>query len=152
MKTQTKIIYAYCWSNGMIEFGPKVPAGALSIARAMEGWLRHAVASMARISYPSKPGAGDEHPIVPGIPEARQITEPGKQSQAALDALHKFTRQVNERLAANGELIALAPELFQVLEAVHEEMGMRISRAAFDEFSEPLKQKLSAVLEKAKAL
>lgn len=86
-----KQIRAYVWSKGRIDFGTRVPKGAIAIAKGPERRLRRIIMAIARWSYPSKPGAGDEVPLVPGIPEARNDT-------ARLDALFKFCQQVKERL------------------------------------------------------
>ena len=76
---------SYCWSSGLIEFGRRLPEGALLIADGPSRCLRSAVTVCARHGY--RPGVL----LVPGVPEASMLkTDP-------LLALSDFRRRV-ERL------------------------------------------------------
>lgn len=55
---------AYCWANGVIGFGRKVPDGALEIARGPSKALRRWIAGVSRLAYDNKTL------LVPGVPEA----------------------------------------------------------------------------------
>lgn len=59
--------YAYCWFDGLIEFGQAVPEGALAVARAPKGnrKLRTAVSTWAI------PGDDGKTLLVPGMPTAK---------------------------------------------------------------------------------
>lgn len=70
-----KTICCYCDRKGRIKFGSKVPKDLLLIVKGPTAKIREVVEVAARWSYPSKPGAGDEVPLVPGIPEAKDETE-----------------------------------------------------------------------------
>lgn len=68
---------AYCWASGQIDFGRRIPDGALPIARGRAKAVRDYVEVRARHAY-------DGHTLlVPGIPEAPNQT-------VALDALHAW--------------------------------------------------------------
>lgn len=81
------MIRAYCYASGLIEFGTKIPDGALIIARGPEKELRDFIEVKARHGYrmrrvggrPTKV-PGSETLLVPGLPEADNQHE-------ALDAL-----------------------------------------------------------------
>ena len=76
---------AYCWADGRIEFGQKLPRGALPIARERcGGRMRQIVEGLARKGY--EPASL----LVPGIPET---TDPVQR----LEALERFTLQVARR-------------------------------------------------------
>ena len=72
---------AYCFASGQIEFGQKVPAGALVITKAPAKVLREVLAGLARRAYDG------QTLLVPGVPEAN--TE-----RAKLDALVAFRLRV----------------------------------------------------------
>lgn len=67
---------AYCWRGGIIEFGPRIPDGALPIDRGTERSVRRRVEPLARRGY-------DGRLLVPGIPEAAGDVE-------ALEAYQRF--------------------------------------------------------------
>lgn len=56
--------HAYCGADGVIHFGPVVPAGALSFAEGIESDLHRAIFGSARLAYDG------ETWLVPGVPEA----------------------------------------------------------------------------------
>lgn len=72
---------AYCYANGLIEFGDNLPEGALPIAIGRSKPLRDFSEAQARHGYqtevvdgrPTKV-KGTEHLLVPGIPEAEDDT------------------------------------------------------------------------------
>lgn len=68
---------AYCYASGLIEFGARLPDGALPIARGRDKPLREFINGVARHAYDG------ETLLVPGIPEATD-------QDAALDALFAF--------------------------------------------------------------
>ena len=88
-KNKKNTITAYCWRNGQIQFGRTVPEGAIAIISGNQRKVRDKIDACARWSYPSKRGAGDSVPLVPGIPEASS-------PEAALDALHRFTTWIKK--------------------------------------------------------
>jgi len=59
-------MYAYCWASGLIQFGRKVPSGAIQIARGPANKLRPAIDVLARHGK----GASKDCLLVPGVPEA----------------------------------------------------------------------------------
>ena len=89
-----KTITAYCFHSGHIQFCQvgKMPHGAIAIVTGPQKDVRQAISATARESYPSRPGAKDTVPLVPGIPEA--ATE-----AARFDALQNYSGQVYLRLA-----------------------------------------------------
>ncbi len=88
------MIRAYCFASGLIEFGSRIPKGALIIARGPEKELRDFIGCKARHGYrtrkvngrPTKI-RGSDTLLVPGVPEA------GDQ-HAALDALHAWMKWI----------------------------------------------------------
>lgn len=58
-------IIAYCWSGGLIQFGPSVPDGAIGIARGEEAKVRQVIEATARLAK------DNERLLVPGVPEAK---------------------------------------------------------------------------------
>lgn len=71
------MIRAYCFASGHIEFGKKIPAGAIVIARGPEEKLREFIEVNARHGYRTKVVGGRRTRIpgtdtllVPGVPEA----------------------------------------------------------------------------------
>jgi hypothetical protein len=101
---------AYCFTSGVIHFGRKLPKGAIEIANLPGKKLRQIISVAARWSYPSKPGADDEVPLVPGIPEAKNQSE-------KLDALLAFRKQVEARIAKLPSQVPMrnVPELVEQL-------------------------------------
>lgn len=68
---------AYCFASGQIEFGRRIPEGALPIARGPAKVLRQRMEVVARHAYDGKTL------LVPGVPEAANQIE-------AVDALIAF--------------------------------------------------------------
>lgn len=68
---------AFAWSSGRIEFGQRVPKGALPIASGKAKKVRSIITATARHAYDGKTL------LVPGVPEAEN-------EDAALDALIAF--------------------------------------------------------------
>ena len=68
---------AYCYATGRIEFGSRLPKGALPIARGRERKVRARIASITRCGH-------DGDPRVPGVPEAAN-------QAVAVEALERFT-------------------------------------------------------------
>ncbi len=77
---------AYCWASGRIEFGRKLPDGALPVAKGPARALRADLQTTARHGY--ERGLL----LVPGVPEAP--TE-----DAAVDALVAFRQWANGKRA-----------------------------------------------------
>lgn len=77
---------AFCWAGGQIEFGTKVPDGALLIARGPAKLLREKIDALARHGY--RPGVL----LVPGIPEASKDSE-------KLKALRLFKDGIEARIS-----------------------------------------------------
>ncbi|MDE2107036.1 MAG: hypothetical protein KGL39_58050 [Patescibacteria group bacterium] len=93
MPTKTKkpkLLTAYCYASGRIEFGQREPRGAITIVRGPEAAVRKHVGVLARESRPDKPG-GKTHLLVHGIPESSD-------QQEGMTALIQFRKQVNLRL------------------------------------------------------
>lgn len=76
---------AYAWATGRIDFGRKMPDGALLIASAPAKKLRGVISVTARHAYDGKTR------LVPGVPEAASGNE-------AVDALLAYNRSVKKRL------------------------------------------------------
>lgn len=93
MRKSNNNITAYCWRNGQIGFGRNTPEGAIAIVTGPRKRVRDLVLVRSRKSYPSKPGAGDEVPLVPGIPEADN-------TEQALNALSNFATWIKQSLEA----------------------------------------------------
>lgn len=81
---------AYCFASGHIDFGPRVPDGALPIARGPAKALRDFIDGAARHGYRTERVGnrvqkipGTDMLLVPGIPEAPD-------QGAALDALSRW--------------------------------------------------------------
>ncbi|WP_262032689.1 host nuclease inhibitor protein [Serratia liquefaciens] len=70
-------IKAYAWASGLIEFGGKVPAGALLMLFGQEKEVKETIYAIARHSRTGK------ELLVPGVPEACN-------QDAAVDALISF--------------------------------------------------------------
>lgn len=71
--------YAYCWASGLIQFGTKVPEGAIAIASGERQKLVDLIEVTARHAYDGK------SLLVPGVPEASD-------QAAAGDALDTWLR------------------------------------------------------------
>jgi hypothetical protein len=65
------MLIAYCYASGQIEFGRRVPDGAIQIARGPAAALRELIYGTARLAYDNKTW------LVPGIPEAPDQKEAG---------------------------------------------------------------------------
>lgn len=77
MSARTPTTRAFCYASGLIEFGKRVPKGAIVIARGPEKELREFIDGKARHGYRTRviggrrtKVPGTEHLLVPGIPEA----------------------------------------------------------------------------------
>lgn len=88
---------AYCWASGLIEFGRKLPDGALPIASGPAKPLRDFIEVRARHGYRTKlvdgrptKIPGTETLLVPGIPEAAD-------QSAAGDALFAFRQWLSKK-------------------------------------------------------
>ncbi|MFT4117504.1 host nuclease inhibitor protein [Bradyrhizobium sp.] len=73
----SRTVRAYCFASGQIEFGLRVPDGALVIARGPEAELREYIAGVARHGYRTRLQGGrpikiegSDTLLVPGLPEA----------------------------------------------------------------------------------
>ncbi len=75
---------AYCWRGGIIEFGPRIPDGALPLDRGTERSVRNRVEPLARRAY--RKGVL----LVPGIPEAET-------DEQALEAYRRFVELVRRK-------------------------------------------------------
>lgn len=78
---------AFCWRGGVIEFGHRIPDGALPVDHGTERSVRRRVEPLARHAYDGKTL------LVPGIPEAED-------DDAALAAYERF-RRVLDRARRN---------------------------------------------------
>lgn len=90
-------MYAYCYASGLIEFGRRVPSGALPIARGRSTALRAFICGKARHGYDTRLVKGRPTKIpgtdcllVPGIPEASDQT-------AGLDAFQAWCGWIGEK-------------------------------------------------------
>lgn len=77
-------MHAYCFASGQIEFGARIPEGALPIAKGPRKALVDWMQGVARHAYDG------ETLLVPGIPEAQLDQD------AALDALKRFTLWISK--------------------------------------------------------
>jgi hypothetical protein len=81
-------VKAYCWRSGLIEFGSKVPSGAIPIIDTHGKQIsRESIESGARLGY-------DHSLLVPGIPEADS-------DEAAMEALEKWIEWLSDPRAYN---------------------------------------------------
>lgn len=87
-----KKIYAYCYASGLIEFGERVPDGALPVFEGEEGYVRKLIEVTARHAYDGV------SLLVPGVPEAPE-------QMAAVDALIRFRAWLHERPGESGEVV-----------------------------------------------
>lgn len=96
---------AYCFASGLIEFGNRVPKGAIAFAHGPESILVDLVKSRARHGYqtrvidgrPTKI-PGSDTLLVPGIPEAPD-------QSAALDALHAWLKWASKKVPDGVEFL-----------------------------------------------
>lgn len=73
-------MYAYCWANGVIRFGKKVPETAIPFAKLKLGKVRdfrESITACARLAYDNCTW------LVPGIPESENQDQ-------AIEALIKW--------------------------------------------------------------
>lgn len=75
---------AWCWANGVIEFGRHVPVSAIESASGPKRPLREYISVMARHAYDG------ETLLVPGVPEAED-------QEHGVDALRKWCNWCAER-------------------------------------------------------
>lgn len=75
---------AYAWSNGRIDFGQRVPKGALVVCIGKAKKVRHVITATARLAYDGVTL------LVPGVPEAEN-------EDAALDALIAYCNWIEPR-------------------------------------------------------
>lgn len=61
---------AYCWPNGLIEFGESIPGCAIELARGPKSEIKTFFDSVARHGK----GASDGALLVPGLPEATTMS------------------------------------------------------------------------------
>jgi len=85
-------MHAYCFASGQIEFGARIPEGALPVAKGPRKVLVDYLNGVARHAYDR------ETLLVPGIPEAPD-------QGAALDALKRFTTWASEHAPAGVEFV-----------------------------------------------
>ena len=100
-KPQKNKHVAFCWRNGVIQIGTRLPAHALPIGRVDEQALRIAVDVLARHGY--KRGVR----LVPGVPEA-------KTGDDAVDAVVRFEIEFKKRIGDPrwvSEMLALEAEV-----------------------------------------
>lgn len=82
---------AYCWASGHIDFGSKVPDGAIEIARGQERAVRELVAVTARHGYRTeRDGQRVTFFLVPGVPESNS-------QRSAGDALGAYLLWIKDR-------------------------------------------------------
>lgn len=91
---------AFCYATGLIEFGPRLPDGALPIARGPAKPLRDFIEAKAHHGYDVEIVDGHHRPVsgsgcllVPGVPEADC-------ELARVDALINFRMTINHRAPA----------------------------------------------------
>lgn len=68
---------AFCWRSGLIQFGRKVPEGAILVAEGPSKELRDLICATSRHAYNGK------DLLIPGVPEADT-------DETAADALERF--------------------------------------------------------------
>ncbi|ELW7372145.1 TPA: host nuclease inhibitor protein [Yersinia enterocolitica] len=76
-------LIAYAWASGLIQFGKKLPKGALPIITGQENEVRETIDILARHSRTNN------SLLVPGIPEAAN-------QHSAMDALIYFSHRAKE--------------------------------------------------------
>lgn len=77
--------HAYVWANGVLEFGPLTPEGALYVGTVYSKAQVRRLQSLCRLAHQPDPKTGQAVHLVPGIPEAST-------QEAGLAALHKWRR------------------------------------------------------------
>lgn len=83
--TKAKTLHAYCYRNGQIGFGGRVPDGALPLGHGMPKQVREWITAVSRHAY--KKGVY----LVPGVPEAAN-------DDAALTAYQAFVKWARPQL------------------------------------------------------
>lgn len=87
---------AYCWRGGVIEFGSRIPDGALPIDRGTKRSVRSRVEPLARHAH--QPGVL----LVPGIPEAENDVDALAAYQRFVDLIDRKRRHPKLPLFAKG--------------------------------------------------
>lgn len=82
-------LIAYCWANGVIEFGDALPEGALKITEGTPFKVRELIEGTARLAYDGKTW------LAPGVPEAPDQRE-------ACTALIKYCEWIGVRSSVKG--------------------------------------------------
>jgi hypothetical protein len=82
-------LIAYCWANGVIEFGEALPEGALKVTEGTPFKVRELIEGTARLAYDGKTW------LAPGVPEAPDQRE-------ACTALIKYCEWIGVRSAVKG--------------------------------------------------
>ncbi|WP_257096839.1 hypothetical protein [Methyloversatilis sp. XJ19-13] len=82
-------LFAFCWQNGVIEFGEAVPEGALHVLDGTPFEVRDTIEATARLAHDVTTW------LVPGVPEASD-------GKARVKALMDYRRWLIERLSVEG--------------------------------------------------
>lgn len=77
-------INAWCWRSGQIEFGQRVPDGAMHIANGDEPVVREVITQTARLAHDNLTL------LVPGVPEATSEDD-------AMTALCRYVQWLGKR-------------------------------------------------------
>lgn len=83
-----KTLTAFVWRSGLLQVAREAPEGSLKLATAPDTVMTDAISGTARLAHDGQTW------LVPGVPEA------GDDSDAALDAVLDFQKQLNKRLAS----------------------------------------------------
>lgn len=96
---------AFCWANGVVEFGRTLPDGAITMASGPARPLRKCIEATSRLAYDGKTL------LVPGIPEAPNQAKAGDALMNHLEWLRKceLRRRQRERTAWRLEFGAMKP-------------------------------------------
>jgi hypothetical protein len=81
-KNRHKEVVAYCWRNGVIEFGPCVPISALALIYDERKVVLAVIRGKARLAHDNKTW------LVPNVPEAES-------EEAAYKAVHDFATMLH---------------------------------------------------------
>jgi hypothetical protein len=99
-----EVMIAFCFANGVINFGESVPDGALEIVRHKSGKALKAVVEVkARHAY-------DGRLLVPGVPEAPN-------QKAGIEALHRWMDWAFPKWRREGARTAHATKLTEAARA-----------------------------------
>lgn len=109
-------MHAYCYASGQIEFAPRIPDGALPIAKGPDKKLREFLCGVSRHAYDG------ETLLVPGIPEAPS-------QGAALDALKRFTLWISKSAPDGVTTIHSKHRLRSLKAETADQMGSRTQNA-----------------------